>query len=139
MKEYPKLVAIGMMPYRSDSAEWKYHRIYLIEDEHCFIGYARGLKDDENIRSKLPPVLKMGKDDIVALRWCNVAFPPKGDENIEQLYNEIHNIIKNDTFMHYAIEYDDLVKDNHAKKIFGGNVNPNNLITDSEKEAFKYY
>ena len=138
MKEYPKLVAIGMMPYREkyDDIECKYHKIYLIEDEHCFIGYARGLKDD---KSKIPPALKMSNEDGVALRWCNAAFPPKGNENVKQLYDEIRRIIKNDTFMYYSIEYDDLIKYNKPKEAWIPYSDPNNLTTDSEKRAFKYY
>jgi len=92
----------------------------------------------------MPPTLKISTGIGGASRWCTVAFPPKGDENVEELYKEIHDIILEDSIMDYAGEYNGIViettrgfqeKDNYPINIS----DPQNLVTDEEKEAFKYY
>ena len=128
METYPKLLAIGIMPP---------HKIYLIEDENCFIGYAKGLKDENRTD---PPVLKISSGSIPATRWCIASFPPKGDENVDELYREIHDIIIDDKIMDYAHQYNCIIKDKFKKDTYMPKISdPKNLVTNEEKEAFKYY
>ena len=141
MKEYPKLVAIGII-LPNPSRQPGTHRVYLIEDEHCFIGYARGIPDKND---DYPPLLKISSWDAGALRWCQEAFPPKGDEDVETLYEEVMGIMKKDDELdyfeskHYLLCYNGIIDDKEQKESGVHHANPKNLITDSEKEAFKYY
>ena len=129
MKTYPKLIAIGIIPP---------YKIYLIEDENCFIGYAKGLTDEN--RTQVPPVLKISTSIVGALRWCIAVFPPKQNDNADELYREIYHIIQEDKTMNYANEYNGIIKDKLEKDTYFPKVtDPQNLITNEEKEAFKYY
>ena len=131
MKEYPKLVAI-LIALQSNSAV----KIYAIEDENCFIGYAKGV-DNEKCGI---PLLYFHHFDAALGRWGNIwGFPPKGDEDVDALYKEIHDIMENDNRHDYKMGYEDFVEHKYEKTRGGHISDPNNLQTDGEKEAFKYY
>ncbi|MCL1932835.1 MAG: hypothetical protein FWF53_03335 [Candidatus Azobacteroides sp.] len=135
MEGYPKLLAIGiMLPFD----DFPPRRIYLIEDETCFIGYARGV--DDKICEGYPLLLKISTMDVAALRWCKVAFPPKGNENVDELYKEIYHIIQDDRRMNYTGEYMGIIRNKYKKDTCIVNLSdPLNPVTDDEKEAVKYY
>jgi len=53
METYLKLIVIGMMPMisgRDDEKPVPYQKIYVIEDDYCYIGYARGVINESRIQ-----------------------------------------------------------------------------------------
>jgi hypothetical protein len=80
-EEYPKLIAVGL---RDDIG-----KVYCLEDERFFYGYAQNETD-------FCPRVKTGWKIGVALRWCPIVVPPKGDEDVHKLYNEAMELIKTD-------------------------------------------
>jgi len=87
-----------------------------------------------------PPLLYFHHFDAALGRWPLIwGFPPKGDEDVDALYKEIQDIIKNDKKHNYKKAYRDIVEEKMEKTRGGHISDPNNLQTDGEKEAFKYY
>jgi hypothetical protein len=91
--EYPKLLAIGWNPMGDDPDGTL---IYLLEDEIMFYGYAQN--------PNFHPRVKPGYVDVLALRWCQGLVLPKGNEDVNKLYLEAIEILKNDEKYHHYLK-----------------------------------
>jgi len=133
MEKYPKLIGIGItLPSRHPEpcVNTPPYKTYLLEDEHCYVGHTPDSEDNWCF----PWGMRPSKCDAVALRHCHVLFPPKGDENVDNLYLNAMNY-KNG----WATHYKGVLKRKGEKERWCRMSDPNNLQTDLEKEAIRYY
>jgi hypothetical protein len=99
--EYPKLLAIGWLRvmHGTREDEEKGTLVYLLEDEEMFYGYTQN--------PKYYRFVKPSHNALLALRWCQGVIFPKGDEDVDELYREVMEIISNSDDIQFSnqLEY----------------------------------